>query len=472
MGNKFFALNLFFCILFTVSVFGKLDVTADVLDNSFYPDEYATYKLTIHNTDSFEKVIQIYSTDIQYYSELEPFLTNIGPNETLVTELRLIPSAWADLGPKSVNVMVESSANDEKISMQVPLYLKSYDQVEKQYTPSVEMKVDFPEIVDPRQEIPISLYFRNRNKLDITEMYLEINSQAFKEAKILAIEPMSERTEIVNYKIDLLTPPQEDKLEISIRVNNQTINRERFTYKIISYSDYVTKQDSVEELFKKTTEYVITNNGNVKSTAPYVLPVSLLKKFFVGSSIPASRYDLKKQTLEWDLSLEPMKETKLELVENYRPVIYMILFGIIITMVYFIYRSPVTIRKEALIVGSSKEGISQLKVLLHIRNRSQDLVEHITITDLIPSIVELVQDSYIGTLAPSKVVRNDIKGTIIKWDLDALEPFEERIISYRLNAKITIVGGLKLPPAKVKFESKKGKERVVRSGAAEVSMGL
>jgi hypothetical protein len=100
------------------------------------------------------------------------------------------------------------------------------------------------------------------------------------------------------------------------------------------------------------------------------------------------------------------------------------------------------------------------------------LIENIQVTELIPSIAELVKEGNIGTLAPSKVLRNDKKGTIVKWELEALEPFEERIISYRLNSKIVIVGGLTLPPSRVKFITKKGKERTIKSNNCPVSLGL
>ena len=53
-----------------------------------------------------------------------------------------------------------------------------------------------------------------------------------------------------------------------------------------------------------------------------------------------------------------------------------------------------------------------------------------------------------------------------------IEPFEESIISYRLKSKIAIVGGFSLPPAKIKFQTYQGKERVVRSNKSSVSMGL
>jgi len=68
--------------------------------------------------------------------------------------------------------------------------------------------------------------------------------------------------------------------------------------------------------------------------------------------------------------------------------------------------------------------------------------------------------------------RHKKKGTIVKWELEALEPFEERIISYVVKTKMTIVGGYNLPIAKIQFMGKNNTERVVKSNRSSVSLGL
>lgn len=469
--KKVILLSLIFILV--VSASAELQIDAQKTQNSIYLDEQATYSLTIKNTDAFSKVIQVYSTDVKWYTELDPFVTRIGPGETLDLELKLIPNVWVEPGSQAVNVYVEAPTNDERISMLLPVYVKSYDQGEKQYNPSVEMKVSFPSSIDPREEVEITVYLRNRNRLNIENMHLRMDSNIISEERFLSLEPQSERKEIIKLSLDPLTKPQEDYLEVNIIVNNRSVNKERISYKVLPYSEFAYTSDTVEELFKKTTEYDIINEGNVKKEDYFSIPTTFIKKLFTTSSLKIDKFSLKKESaILWKLSLEPREEMKLIVVENYRPLIYLILISVVVTMIYFIYRSPVTIKKEAIVMGASSEGISDMKVLLHVRNRSQDLIEHIKVTDLIPSIAQLMREANIGTLAPTKILRNDKKGTIIKWELDALEPFEERIISYRLTSNIAIVGGLSLPPSKIKFEVKGGKERTVKSNTASVSIGI
>jgi hypothetical protein len=55
----------------------------------------------------------------------------------------------------------------------------------------------------------------------------------------------------------------------------------------------------------------------------------------------------------------------------------------------------------------------------------------------------------------------------VKWELEALEPLEERIITYKLKTKIIIVGGLTLPRARIKFKTKDA-ERTVKSNKTKI----
>jgi ribosomal protein S10 len=67
-------------------------------------------------------------------------------------------------------------------------------------------------------------------------------------------------------------------------------------------------------------------------------------------------------------------------------------------------------------------------------------------------------------MKPSRMTKTTAKGTILHWDLDKLDAFEERIITYRLKSKLRVVGDMSLPRAKVKFTYGAGKkERFVVS---------
>ena len=471
--KKLFFLSILISVFLLTSAYADLNAQVEIIDNSIYLDEEAKFSLTIINPDMISKVVQVYTPSIEWYVNLDPFITTINRNTSVELELSIVPSVWAETGPQKVIVIIDSPNKDEKVTLEIPIFVKSFDAEKKEYQPSVELKVDFPEEIDPRQKIPINIYLRNRNRLNITEMELAVESQIFADYKLISLDPLSERREKISFEIDPLTKPMDDKLEITIIYNNRTVNKERIDYKVIRYANFIQKIDTIEGLFKKTSEHIIINEGNIPKIDAFRIPTNFIAKFFTKTDPGPDRVNLKRQAyFEWDIDLDPYEEITILVEENYRPVIYLILISIVVAMIYFLYRSPVVIKKESIVVGSSEEGISKMKVLLHVRNRSQDLIENLTVTDLIPSIATYVKESHIGTLAPTKILRHVKKGTIIKWELEALEPFEERIITYRLKSKIVIVGGFTLPSAKIKFETEKGRDRIVRSNKSIVSLGL
>lgn len=460
-------------VLLTIVSFVKAELYAEykVVDDSIYLDEQAEYKLVLTNTDSYPKSLNINSPNIKWYLEINPFIQQIQPLSTLTLNLKIQPSVWSQPGSQIVQTIIETK-NDEIITLNIPVFVKSYDDVPKQYSPSIELKLDFPESIDPRNDIPFELYMRNRNKLDIEELKIEIYSNYFSEKKIINLGPLEETTVKLIYSVKASTPPIRDEIEVTLNINNKTFNRQRVAFDIISFSELVSTDETIIEVFKKTTEYNIINNANIKKNQEYSIKTNLFEQIFITVEPEPTNVNLKKQYMMWDIELEPFEELQITVVRNFRPAVYILLIIIVSLMMYFLYRSPVLIKKEAIAIGPSENGISNMKVLLHIRNRSPDLIEDLTLTDFVPTLADPIKENYLGTIAPTKILRHHKKGTLIKWEFETLDPFEERIISYRLATKVTIVGGLNLVPSKIKFKTKKGTERVIRSNKYQVSLSL
>ena len=49
------------------------------------------------------------------------------------------------------------------------------------------------------------------------------------------------------------------------------------------------------------------------------------------------------------------------------------------------------------------------------------------------------------------------------WNLPTVEPYEERIITYKIKSKLSIVGGLTLPAAYLKYKPRNGREQIILS---------
>ena len=121
------------------------------------------------------------------------------------------------------------------------------------------------------------------------------------------------------------------------------------------------------------------------------------------------------------------------------------------------------VKKESEVLKIEDQGVSHLKVLLHLKNRSNKPVDEVKLIDRVPPIASIDRDFAMGTLHPDKVIRHEHKGTILKWNISTLDPYEERIISYNIISKLKIIGGVTLPNAVVKFKGKGKKTRRILS---------
>jgi len=134
---------------------------------------------------------------------------------------------------------------------------------------------------------------------------------------------------------------------------------------------------------------------------------------------------------------------------------------------YFKYRSPIVIKKSVASIHTRDGGISKLKIVLLVKNRSNVRHEEISLSDRLPKIVEVVEDET-HSVYPSKIIEEENKITLIRWNINEMEALEERIITYVVRTRLSVLGDFELPTAVVKFKTKKGFYRKVMSNSVMV----
>jgi hypothetical protein len=90
-----------------------------------------------------------------------------------------------------------------------------------------------------------------------------------------------------------------------------------------------------------------------------------------------------------------------------------------------------------------------------------------SVIDRVPKLAEVSTQKTIGTLEPTKILKHEKKGTLIKWEIDTIESQEERILSYKIITKLSILGRFTMPQTIVKYQTKRGRERVVSSSKSK-----
>ena len=160
--------------------------------------------------------------------------------------------------------------------------------------------------------------------------------------------------------------------------------------------------------------------------------------------------------LEWSFTLEAGEVKEIIITTNYYVLFFGIIAIIIIGLVLFYYGGKKvfaykTVRK----VGKDDEGINYVKIALHVKNKTGMALNNVKIVDYLPKLVHVIKKDF-GTMKPDKIQVSRSSGTMrLVWELEGLDKGEERVITYAIHSKMSIIGKLILPNAIVEYKGKK-----------------
>jgi hypothetical protein len=202
----------------------------------------------------------------------------------------------------------------------------------------------------------------------------------------------------------------------------------------------------VKGFFKSAVKLSKKNVGNTVSKQKIELSASWFKRIFSTSSLEHYVDDGK---MVWEATLNPGDEFALEIITDYRIIFYGVIAIIIATLLLLLYVDrSVTIKKRVLKAKSDESGITELKMLIDMRNGRGKAVGHVRVIDVIPNFVELLPE--FGTLKPDKVQQGEHSMRMI-WDIKSIGAREERVITYKVRARLRLAGQITLPPVSLHY---------------------
>ena len=208
---------------------------------------------------------------------------------------------------------------------------------------------------------------------------------------------------------------------------------------------------------KKIRTLEVRNTGNVRNTQVVKDPISLWMLPIIRSEGKSDVIDGQRY-LTWEVALSPGEAVNIPVTINYRIFVYVLIALILFGVFYWYVQSPLSLQKAALTSRGDEGTLSEIKITLELRNHTSKPVRNVTITDLVPSIANIDKSLELGTLKPqeTKQAKNGIK---VVWHLAELDAHEQRLITYKIKAKLNILGTFSLPRAEVDFDRKKGQHR-------------
>ncbi len=468
-------LLLVFVALLCLSFVSAVDFTLDAvpINNNINIDEKASFNFSITNNLNTEETFRIYSLnypdwDIQTDPISNPIMVTVSAGSARSIKLLVDPLHIRDVGFYEVEINTKMKSTGQVMKIPVEVAIKSTGMMIGGYMPTVLVNLKMPKKIDPREEIPIQLVLDNQNILNLSDITIRIESKNINKEIKSSIDPKESKIIEIKEKIDSLTKPQKDALSVALLFKDRVISGPIVQpIDIIEYAD--AKTLNVIKKFLKTERNYLFKTNNADYEELIKIETSFLKNF-VTSTKPKSNIikEDNKRYFSWSPNLNSNNEMGIRITENYRPLIFIIFLIIIAIFAYYGYRGPLVLRKIASSIKRKEGGLSELKLVLNVKNRSKDPLKDIEVIDTIPNIANLEKELFIGTLQPYQVLRHEKKGTILKWRIDDLGVGEERVITYRIKSSLPILGSFSLEATVAKYNYRK-KDRIVHSNSVSVS---
>tara|TARA_Y100000310_G_scaffold343610_1_gene452090 strand:+ start:1060 stop:2490 length:1431 start_codon:yes stop_codon:yes gene_type:complete len=449
-------------VLCSAVVLADSTVEITPINNKIQLADRATFKLSIGNFASQTQKYSIHSVvnGIGWIVEPEP----------LQDRIMSIPSA----GSKSTTIVVTALESFEPGIYRIPLGVRtdlgeSYDEQLKifinpdkplDYLPAIRTTIDMDEKLVSTESFSASLFLENRNPLNLKDITVRVQSDipSFQQSVQVDIPPLSDKTVEFTLTPDSSQQPKKYVVFFVLEKDGQTIKVVEKSIEILPYVPGFSVDVTESKVLLKTFKSIeVTNEGNVKNGQQVSIPLNFFESLFTQPWGKRVTVDGEKH-LAWELTLSPGESTILPVEVNYRLPVYVLLGLLLVWLLYLFLRSPIKLSKSVMGVKRHEGTLTELKVMLNIRNITGRKFTHVTIVDQLPGIAHIDRALEIGTVKPVKITHSK-KGTKVHWQLDHINPRGDRLITYKLKSRLNIVGTLKLPRATLTFHRGRKKRK-------------
>ncbi len=256
------------------------------------------------------------------------------------------------------------------------------------------------------------------------------------------ILPGGTRTLSFKLPINPGSEPAEKTLNTSLHLEGEKIEQASTDFTVGEIREIKRNSSSTNNLATITGAITVQNRGNTainhtinRSVPSYLTPITGFNMepenqtqkasntvyYFTEELQPGESFTVKRQTNYW------MPATAL--------------LGIIAALAGLRkLRNTVKLQKTA------EKTASGLKVSIEVENISDRTFRDVKVEDFVPDIASVDKNFEMA----SPTVRETNDGTKLEWDMDDLEPGDQRVLQYTIRPKVEVEGGVELPKAELK----------------------
>lgn len=441
---KLKTLSILALFLFSASA-SAFPASIDVVDREATIEDPAEFHVTVENEEFRNqtfKISSILSTEGDFVYDRPK---KVGPNQEEVFNITVRPEDDDIQQNYRFTVNVRSESELEK--------LENYFRVTSKYDLNIESTAIESSVYDPGDEVSGNITLKNTaaGTRDYTVKAKMLGQSSTKTGKVISGQQTT-----LNFRFPVPgdTSPGQKDFEIMISgKSNQTVSHSFNVTEIRKIVSESSKENRIAEV-QKTSTY--TNEGNapvtieVNETVPsYAAPLTTFNQEPDRSATVNGE-----NTFYWTLELEPGETSEIRYSTMYWPPVALLAALVVLGLLLKRFHTGFTVVKTA---EKTEDGI---KVQLEIENNSGHVTDNVEVKDFVPDIAAVDEDFKIA----KPVIRKTSGGTRLTWELDEMQPGEQRVLEYRIRPVIEVEGGAVLSEAELELEGRK----VAESGEVEV----
>ncbi|MBI4154215.1 hypothetical protein HY501_02675 [Candidatus Woesearchaeota archaeon] len=344
--------------------------------------------------------------------------------------------------------IVVKALNDPSVNIEHQLAVYALDPKE-----ILSFTASASEAISPGSTMHVDVAVKNKIGSNLEKVLLVATSDLFTENRALVLFPKQERLEQFSFEIPGTTPPGEHMVQVKLYYKDQLVDSTKMVFSVLENSD-IKEASEIRSSFL-TKKYIIsrTNVGNSVADDSIALQLSALEGIFADfSQEPNSKRD---GEYRWEFTLPQGSTFRLEAEVSYLPLAIAVVFMLLIGgFGWYVATRGMTITKKTLTIKQQRDGTTELRIMMHIANRTGRLIRNAMVYEFLPRFVHPAMQ--FGTLKP-KSLQKGKGGVRLVWSLDNIAKGEERIISYEVTSKLDVIGRFMLPPSWIKYKDSKGK---------------